>query len=137
MTFVWRIYCFGNVGRKPQKEIYLSKPRCQRHDLIFGHINSQNTAEMSETKWYKSRTLWQELLGPYKYITVITFVKWTFYLEEDIAEGSIYHRRGMRAEADYYSMLYGGCYSTSMADNFICLTATMKLECSLYDWIHN
>lgn len=81
---------------------------------------------MSEMKWYKSgrhcSTQWQELLGPYKYITVITFVKWTFYLEEDIAEGSIYHRTGMRFRADYYGMLYGG-YSTSMACYFIFSTA--------------
>lgn len=90
---------------------------CQRHKLIFQHINSQNIVEMSETKWYKSgrhcSTQWQELLGPYKYITVITFVKWTFYLKEDIAEGSIYHRDGMRFREHYYGMLYRGLFHIS------------------------
>lgn len=95
---------------------------------------------MSEMKWYKSGrrcpTHWQELLGPYKYITAITFVKWTFYLEEDITEGSIYHRPGMRFGPDYYSMLYRG-YSASMVDNFIRLTATMKTQMFQTEFVIN
>lgn len=67
------------------------------------------------------------IVTAYKYIAVITFVKWTFYLEERYCESIVFI---IGQECVFHQIItvrysYRG-YSASMVPNFICLTATIK-----------